>query len=75
MTSPLQVFKRRAGLSILVCFTGLMMLSAGCRKEVPKVLPPEVVVAPVEKKDVPIVGHYIGVTKASLDVEVRARQR
>jgi hypothetical protein len=35
----------------------------------------QVVVAPVEKKDVPIVGHYIGVTKASLDVEVRARHR
>jgi len=73
MTSPLQVCKRKAGLSILVCFTGLMLLSAGCRKEAPKVSPPEVVVAPVEKKDVPIVGHYIGVTKASLDVEVRAR--
>jgi membrane fusion protein (multidrug efflux system) len=52
-----------------------MRLSAGSRKEALKVSPPEVVVTAVEKKDVPIVGHYIGVTKASLDVEVQARHR
>jgi membrane fusion protein (multidrug efflux system) len=50
------------------------MLSAGCEKEVPKeVSIPTVVVERAMTRDVPIEGRYIGVTRASLDVEVRAR--
>ena len=31
------------------------------------------VVTAAQQKDIPVIGHYIGVTRASLDVEVRAR--
>jgi membrane fusion protein (multidrug efflux system) len=48
-------------------------LASGCEQEVQPPEPPIVVVSPAEKKDVPIFREYVGVTKASLDVEIRAR--
>jgi len=50
-----------------------MIVVAGCQEEMKQVSPPTAVFSLAEKKDIPIEGHYIGVTKASLDVEVRAR--
>ncbi len=73
MTALLQSFGRKACLPFIVCFSLLPMLLAGCHKEVPQVSPPPVVVSPAEEKDIPIYGCYVGVTRASLDVEVRAR--
>ena len=53
---------------------GACLLFAGCRKEQPSgAAGIRVVVVPATVKDVPIEGSYIGVTRASLDVEVRAR--
>lgn len=54
-------------------WTLLILLLAGCEKEAPPVSTPAVVVALSQQKDVPIYGEYVGVTRASLDVEVRAR--
>ncbi|QFU22872.1 efflux RND transporter periplasmic adaptor subunit [Shewanella eurypsychrophilus] len=46
---------------------------SGCEKPTPKITPKMVVVEQVNTATVPLYGNYIGVTKASLDVEVRAR--
>jgi len=48
-------------------------LLAGCEEEKKEVVPPTVVVLRAEEKNLPIYGSYVGFTKASLDVEVRAR--
>ncbi|WP_417760664.1 efflux RND transporter periplasmic adaptor subunit [Shewanella sp.] len=48
-------------------------LLAGCGPEQPEITPKLVVVKTVQKADVPVYGNYVGVTQASLDVEVRAR--
>jgi len=73
MAALFHAFFRRAGFSLLVYSVLLMTVFSGCREEIPEVVIPEVVVSPAEKKDVPIYGRYVGVTRASLDVEVRAR--
>ncbi|RHW75878.1 efflux RND transporter periplasmic adaptor subunit [Colwellia sp. RSH04] len=57
--------------SILI-FIAVSLLSA-CQQEKVVPIPPEVIVKEVNKDTVPIYGSYIGVTQASLDVEVRAR--
>lgn len=44
-----------------------------CKQETTPPPPPEVIVKTVKRETVPVYGNYIGVTKASLDVEVRAR--
>lgn len=49
-----------------------LFLSA-CEKETKAPLPPQVIVKTVKQETVPVYGKYIGVTQASLDVEVRAR--
>lgn len=68
MTALLRFFRRCAWLALLI------MLTMGCKPdESPQVSIPSVVVAPAEKKKVPIYGYYVGVTRASLDVEVHAR--
>lgn len=46
---------------------------AGCEKPVAKITPKLVVVEQVNTATVPLYGNYVGITKASLDVEVRAR--
>ncbi|WP_285162833.1 efflux RND transporter periplasmic adaptor subunit [Shewanella goraebulensis] len=46
---------------------------SGCEKPEPKITPKLVVVEQVNTATVPLFGNYVGVTQASLDVEVRAR--
>ncbi|MCC4831445.1 efflux RND transporter periplasmic adaptor subunit [Shewanella sp. 10N.7] len=46
---------------------------SGCEKPAPQITPKLVVVEQVNTVTVPLYGNYVGVTKASLDVEVRAR--
>lgn len=54
---------------VLMAITVLL----GCEKTETKITPKLVVVEQVNSATVPLYGNYIGVTKASLDVEVRAR--
>lgn len=56
----------------ILIFIAVFLLSA-CQQEKIAPIPPEVIVKEVNKDTVPIYGSYIGVTQASLDVEVRAR--
>ena len=56
----------------ILIFIAVFLLSA-CQQEKVVPIPPEVIVKEVNKDTVPIYGSYIGVTQASLDVEVRAR--
>jgi len=49
------------------------LLVSACKQEKIKPLPPQVIVKAVKQETVPVYGSYIGVTRASLDVEVRAR--
>lgn len=52
----------------------LAIVLAGCaRKEAPAGAPPEVYVADVQQKDVPVYMELVGQTKGSQDVEIRAR--
>jgi len=53
-------------------FIAVYLLSS-CQQEKVTSPPPEVIVKEVSKDTVPVYGSYIGVTQASLDVEVRAR--
>ncbi|WP_144206906.1 efflux RND transporter periplasmic adaptor subunit [Shewanella donghaensis] len=53
-------------------FSSLALIS-GCEKEPIKITPKLVVVEKVATATVPLYGNYVGVTQASLDVEVRAR--
>jgi membrane fusion protein, multidrug efflux system len=56
----------------LLIFITVFVLTA-CQQEKVASTPPEVIVKTVAKGTVPVYGSYIGVTDASLDVEVRAR--
>ena len=49
------------------------LLVSACEQKKIIPLPPQVIVKAVKQETVPVYGKYIGVTKASLDVEVRAR--
>jgi membrane fusion protein (multidrug efflux system) len=52
----------------------LAMVAAGCEeKAAPVAAPPEVYVASVQQKDVPIFLELVGQTRGSQDVEIRAR--
>jgi membrane fusion protein (multidrug efflux system) len=51
----------------------MITMLVGCGKNTPEVPPRQVVVVMAEQKDFPIYGNYVGVTKASLEVEIRAR--
>ena len=65
-----QVFTRSAlTLALLIGAATLI----GCEKDVPKITPKLVVVEQVTTATVPLYGNYVGITQASLDVEVRAR--
>jgi membrane fusion protein (multidrug efflux system) len=57
----------------LALFFSSVALITGCEKEQVKITPKLVVVEKVSTATVPLYGNYVGVTKASLDVEVRAR--
>jgi len=60
----------RRSLPALLLLTGL----AGCKKEAPPAPPPpEVVVQPVEVRDVPVQAEFTGEVRGGEDVEVRAR--
>jgi membrane fusion protein (multidrug efflux system) len=55
----------------IICVIGALI--ASCKQEKITPIPPEVIVQTVTQQTVPVYGNYIGVTRASLDVEVRAR--
>jgi membrane fusion protein (multidrug efflux system) len=55
----------------IICVIGALI--ASCKQEKTTPIPPEVIVQTVTQQTVPVYGNYIGVTRASLDVEVRAR--
>ena len=64
-------FKRPSiGFAILL---GSLAGIGGCEEAAPIIIPKAVVVEQVSTATVPLYGNYIGITKASLDVEVRAR--
>jgi membrane fusion protein (multidrug efflux system) len=58
--------------SYLFTFISCLLISS-CQEEKKIPVPPEVIVKLVKQETVPVYGSYIGVTRASLDVEVRAR--
>ena len=49
----------------------------GCqeKKEAPVAPPPDVLVAPVEQKDVPIYSEWVGTTDGNVNAQIRARVR
>jgi len=61
--------------SILLLFGVVPMLLSACGKEAPPpaAAPPEVMVAPVVQRDVPIMTELVGQAAGSQDVDVRAR--
>ena len=61
--------------ALIVALTGLVATAlTGCgKKEAPAGAPPEVYVADVVQKDVPIYMELVGQTRGSQDVEIRAR--
>lgn len=65
-----QVFTRSALTLALLIGTATLI---GCEMDVPKITPKLVVVEQVTTATVPLYGNYVGITQASLDVEVRAR--
>jgi len=56
-----------------VILLGSLAGIGGCEEAAPIIIPKAVVVEQVSTATVPLYGNYIGITKASLDVEVRAR--
>lgn len=52
---------------------GLVLLAACGPGEPPAPPPVEVVVAPVEQRDVPLVSEWLGTTEGQVDAEIRAR--
>ena len=57
-----------------VFFAGAALLSgAGCKKKGFVLPPPEVAVTPVLQKDTPITAEFVGQTKGSEDIDIRAR--
>jgi membrane fusion protein (multidrug efflux system) len=61
--------------ALILALSGLVAtVAAGCgKKEAPAGAPPEVYVADVVQKDVPIYMELVGQTRGSQDVEIRAR--
>ena len=61
--------------ALILALSGLVAtVTAGCgKKEAPAGAPPEVYVADVVQKDVPIYMELVGQTRGSQDVEIRAR--
>lgn len=61
--------------ALILCLSGVLTTAAaGCGKqEAPAAAPPEVYVAEVVQRDVPIYMEIVGQTRGSQDVEIRAR--
>jgi membrane fusion protein (multidrug efflux system) len=60
--------------ALIVALSGLVATAvSGCKKEAPASALPEVYVADVVQKDVPIYMELVGQTRGSQDVEIRAR--
>src|SRR5512137_2674520 len=60
--------------ALIVALSGLVAIAvAGCKKEAPAGAPPEVYVADVVQKDVPVYMELVGLTRGSQDVEIRDR--
>src|SRR5512136_2412844 len=60
--------------ALIVALSGLVaMVVTSCKKEAPAGAPPEVYVADVLQKDVPVYMELVGQTKGPQDVEIRAR--
>ena len=60
--------------ALILALSGLVAtVAAGCKKEAPASAPPEVYVADVVQKDVPVYMELVGQTRGSQDVEIRAR--
>ena len=59
--------------TLAVCGLAVLALSGCAKKEAPAAAPPEVVVADVVQRDVPVFMELVGQTKGSQDVEIRAR--
>jgi membrane fusion protein, multidrug efflux system len=61
-------------LALLACLPALLgAAAAGCAKQAPPAAVPEVYVADVVQKDVPVYLEIVGQTRGSQDVEIRAR--
>ncbi len=60
--------------ALFVALSGLVAIAvAGCKKEAPAGAPPEVYVADVVQRDVPVYMELVGQTRGFQDVEIRAR--
>jgi membrane fusion protein (multidrug efflux system) len=60
--------------ALIVALSGLVATAVtGCKKEAATGAPPEVYVADVVQKDVPVYMELVGQTRGSQDVEIRAR--
>ena len=60
--------------ALIVALSGLVATAVtGCKKEAPAGAPPEVYVADVVQKDVPVYLELVGQTRGFQDVEIRAR--
>jgi membrane fusion protein (multidrug efflux system) len=60
--------------ALIVALSGLVATAVtGCKKEAPVGAPPEVYVADVVQKDVPVYLELVGQTRGFQDVEIRAR--
>jgi membrane fusion protein, multidrug efflux system len=60
--------------ALIVALSGLVAIAVtGCKKEAPAGAPPEVYVADVVQKDVPVYLELVGQTRGFQDVEIRAR--
>lgn len=60
-------------LTLALCGLTVLALSGCGKQEAPAAAPPEVVVAGVVRRDVPVYMELVGQTKGSQDVEIRAR--
>jgi membrane fusion protein, multidrug efflux system len=63
----------KKSVTVTILASSLASLAAGAKKEAPPPAPPEVKVATVLQKDVPIYVEAIGQTRGSTEIEVRAR--
>jgi membrane fusion protein (multidrug efflux system) len=63
----------KRAVTLAICGVTALTLSGCGKKEGPAAAPPEVYVADVVQKDVPVYMELVGQTKGSQDVEIRAR--
>jgi membrane fusion protein, multidrug efflux system len=75
MRSQQRIARSRAGLARLAigCLIALPALALGCKDTPPPAPPPDVVVADVVQKDVPIYFEWVGTTDGNINAQIRAR--